>query len=102
MTNPPVWLLDIDGVLNANRPGWGAGPRRITCAGYVIRWAPALIDRIDTIRRAGLADIRWSSTWCGEPAQLAELSARLGRRLDSAISDRSSGGPHPCRAHTPQ
>ncbi|PPK93489.1 hypothetical protein CLV92_110117 [Kineococcus xinjiangensis] len=40
-----VWLLDVDGVLNASRPGWSAPPRiRSAYSGgfeYRIRWAPA-------------------------------------------------------------
>lgn len=85
----PVWLLDIDGPVNANRPGWGAAPRKATCAGLTIRWAPALIVRIHELRRAGLVDIRWCSTWCGYPGQLAELERVVGLRLESAIGDRS-------------
>jgi hypothetical protein len=90
MNQQPVWLLDIDGVLNANKPGWGAAPRRITCAGYTIRWAPALIQRINAIERAGAAEVRWSSTWCGEPADLANLSDRIGLHLDSAFTERAA------------
>jgi hypothetical protein len=92
MTAPPVWLLDIDGVINANRPGWGGPPRRVTCAGFTIRWAPALVQRIKDVRAAGLADIRWSSTWCAAPADLGELAGRLGLFLDSALT-----GPAPGR-----
>lgn len=88
---PPVWLLDIDGVINANRPGWGGPPRRAVCAGYTIRWAPALIQRIKAVRAAGLADVRWSSTWCDAPADLAELSGRLGLYLDSAVAGPAPG-----------
>ncbi len=84
----PLWLLDIDGVINANKPGWSAPPRRIRCAGFVIRWAPALIDRIRSLHRDGVVEVRWSSTWCGFPPQLDELSARLGLRLESAFGDR--------------
>lgn len=66
-----VWLLDVDGVLNANRPGWGAAPRRGTAfasdvrQGFTIRWAPALIRRIRDLHRTGLVEIRWCTTWCG-------------------------------------
>lgn len=84
----PVWLLDVDGVINANKPGWGAAPRRISCAGFTIRWAPALLDRIRQIHRSGLAEIRWSTTWCGFPDQLAELSRALRVDLPQAFTDR--------------
>lgn len=73
----PVWLLDVDGVINANRPGWGAAPRR----GYAyadgvqwrIRWAPALIGRIRGIHIAGLAEVTWCTTWCSWAEQLERL-----------------------------
>src|SRR5690348_3934124 len=42
-----VWLLDVDGVLNANRPGWGGPPRGGNAQSggdlFRIRWAPALV-----------------------------------------------------------
>lgn len=88
MSQPPIWLLDIDGVINANKPGWSAPPRRTRCAGFVIRWAPALIARITQLRNTGAVDIRWSSTWCGYPDQLDELSRHLGLNLDPAFGDR--------------
>ncbi|GIE88779.1 HAD domain-containing protein [Actinoplanes regularis] len=73
----PVWLLDVDGVLNANRPGWGAAPRRgYAHAGgfrYTMRWAPALLDRIRALHRTGTVEIRWCTTWCGHADQLERL-----------------------------
>ncbi|BCJ41819.1 hypothetical protein GCM10010168_75070 [Actinoplanes ianthinogenes] len=79
MVTRPVWLLDVDGVLNANRPGWGAAPRRGMAyadgIGYVMRWAPALLDRIRAIHRAGTAEIRWCTTWCAQAGQLERLFA---------------------------
>ena len=88
MSEPPVWLLDIDGVINANRPGWGEAPRRIRCAGFVIRWAPKLLDRIRELHRTGEHEIRWASTWCGFPEQLDELSRHLGVQFERAFTDR--------------
>jgi DNA invertase Pin-like site-specific DNA recombinase len=73
----PVWLLDVDGVLNATRPGWGAAPRngRAWTGGveYPIRWAPALVDRISAVHREGLVRIRWCSTWCADADQIENL-----------------------------
>jgi hypothetical protein len=85
--NPPLWLLDIDGVINANKPGWSAAPQRVHCGGFLIRWAPALISRIRTLHHAG-HDIRWASSWCGYPDDLAALTDRLGLSLDPAFGDR--------------
>jgi site-specific DNA recombinase len=73
----PVWLLDVDGVLNATRPGWGTAPRngRAWTGGieYPIRWAAALVDRITTMHRDGLVHIRWCSTWCADADQIERL-----------------------------
>lgn len=84
----PVWLLDIDGVLNANKPGWGAAPRKTFCAGFTIRWAPALLDRIREVHRSGAVEIRWCSTWCGYPDQLAALARAFRLDLASSFGDR--------------
>jgi hypothetical protein len=84
-----VWLLDVDGVLNANKPGWGGPPRKVTVAGFVIRWAPALIDRIRALHRGGTVEVRWSSTRCGEPADLAVLARLLRLDLEVVFGDRS-------------
>lgn len=80
-----VWLLDVDGVINVSRPGWGAAPRtgNAFCAGvpYRIRWAPALIDRIRAVLRTGLVDIRWCTTWCVVAEEIERLVGlpELGR-----------------------
>ncbi|GGL41836.1 hypothetical protein GCM10014719_48880 [Planomonospora parontospora subsp. antibiotica] len=62
----PVWLLDVDGVINVARPGWGDAPRSGTAysggGAYRMRWAPALIDRIRALHRAGGVEIRWCSS----------------------------------------
>ncbi|GAA2716112.1 HAD domain-containing protein [Actinoplanes palleronii] len=73
----PVWLLDVDGVLNANRPGWSAAPRRGMAyaggTGFLMRWAPALLDRIRALHRSGAVEIRWCTTWCAHTGQLERL-----------------------------
>ncbi len=72
----PVWLLDVDGVINANNPGWGAAPRRRSVWSstlsreFTIRWAPALLTEIRRIHRAGAVEIRWCTTWCGDTKEL--------------------------------
>lgn len=72
-----VWLLDVDGVLNARRPGWGGPPRRGYASSegvsWPIRWAPALIARIHALHRLGSVDIRWCSTWCADADELERL-----------------------------
>ncbi|MEO3820900.1 hypothetical protein [Plantactinospora sp. B24E8] len=76
---PSVWLLDVDGVVNAARPGWGGPPRRDTVSSasdschYPMRWAPPLVDRIRTLHRSGLVEVRWCSTWCPDADALERL-----------------------------
>jgi hypothetical protein len=88
-----VWLLDVDGVINVTRPGWGSAPRRgYACTGgqeFRIRWAPALVDRIRALHQGGLVHIRWCSSWCGDARQLENL---LGLpRLEYAWTEERTG-----------
>ncbi|WP_196454402.1 hypothetical protein [Planomonospora sp. ID82291] len=90
--NRPVWLLDVDGVINASRPGWGGPPRSGTAYSggdaYRIRWAPALLDRIRALHRAGGVEIRWCSTWCADADQMERLFGlpRLARAWSEHLS----------------
>lgn len=75
-----VWLLDVDGVLNASqRPGWSAAPRNAYahCDGmaWKIRWAPALVREILQLRATYDVDVRWASTWC-QPLPNGTLAVR--------------------------
>jgi hypothetical protein len=88
-----VWLLDVDGVLNAHRPGWGAPPRTGNAHSgpdqFRIRWAPALVARILAVHEAGLAQIRWCTTWC---ADVDQIEALLGLpRFERAWTDFRQG-----------
>ncbi|WP_308285564.1 hypothetical protein [Actinoplanes hulinensis] len=73
----PVWLLDVDGVLNATRPGWGAAPRSGIAVSdgvaYRIRWAPALVSRLRALHSSGLVVMRWCTTWCADAEQIERL-----------------------------
>jgi hypothetical protein len=84
-----VWLLDVDGVLNARRPGWGGPPRRAYAmsegVSWPIRWAPALIARIHALHRTGTVEIRWCSTWCADVDELERLFGLP--RLERAFTD---------------
>ncbi|HYY11924.1 MAG TPA: hypothetical protein VE781_13380 [Kineosporiaceae bacterium] len=75
----PLWLLDVDGVVNADRPGWGGSPRsrQVAADGVLwrIRWAPALVERIRALHRSGRVEIRWASTWIGSTPALAAALA---------------------------
>jgi phosphoglycolate phosphatase-like HAD superfamily hydrolase len=87
VTDVPAWLLDVDGVVNASRPGWHAAPFRAQAAAYgqtwPIRWAPALVARIRDLIDSGAVEVRWCSTWCGQTGHLERV---LGLpALESAI-----------------
>jgi len=73
----PVWLLDVDGVVNALEPGWSGPPRRGYASSggheYRIRWAPALVARIRALHESGVVDICWCSTWCVDADQIENL-----------------------------
>ncbi len=65
----PIWLLDVDGVLNAvnRKPPVGRGHwqhfEQKRCNGYILTWAPELIERIRALVDAGKVDIHWLTTW---------------------------------------
>lgn len=77
MRRPPVWLLDVDGVINTRRPLWGPqlcrGVARSEGVDWPLRWAPALITRIRRLSAAGLVEVRWCSTWCPDADALERL-----------------------------
>ncbi|MER7166809.1 hypothetical protein ABT336_12195 [Micromonospora sp. NPDC000207] len=89
---PPVWLLDVDGVINASKPGWSAPPR--TAYAYAqgqqwkMRWAPALITRIRDLHNNGIVEVRWCTTWCAYADQLERLWALppLGRAFTDDVN----------------
>jgi hypothetical protein len=75
--SPPIWLIDVDGVINARRPSWGTAPHRgNVCAEgefWRMQWAPALILRIRRLIAAGSVEARWCTTWCDHAAELERL-----------------------------
>lgn len=50
-----------------------------------MRWAPALIQRIQALHASGNVEIRWCSTWCAEADQIERLVSLP--RLDRAWRD---------------
>lgn len=63
----PVWLLDVDGVLNVPRPGWHEAPRsgraHLPVGEYRLRWAKSVVDRVRQLGTSGAVEIRWATTW---------------------------------------
>lgn len=88
MVDRPVWLLDVDGVLNAPRPGWGGPParRHVDVDGHPLRltWEPRAVACVRTLHMAGVVEVRWCTTWCPWTDVLEDLwqLPRLGRAWD--------------------
>lgn len=86
----PVLLLDVDGVLNVHphTGGWDRPPTKAKCAGLPINWEPQVGERLRHIHDTGLAEIRWSTTWCGLTRQLAALAEIVGINAAAAFAYR--------------
>lgn len=100
----PVWLLDVDGVINASTampdtdvwPQWRTGWAAAVGSSWPITWAPPVVDAINRLFLAGRADIRWLTTW------LDEANDSLGRLVglpELPVVPRfnkagAGGGPH--------
>jgi HAD domain in Swiss Army Knife RNA repair proteins len=72
MTNRvPVWLLDIDGVLNAVAhepdrsvwPDWQHGSAEADGVSWPIRFSPSVARTIRRLHERGLVEVRWLTTW---------------------------------------
>lgn len=76
-TRRPVWLLDVDGVINAYSPQWGEKPREDVAEAngvrYRLRWAPSLIAEIKSLIAVKLVDVVWCTTWCDYADALEKL-----------------------------
>lgn len=61
----PVWLLDVDGVLNAHHPGWDrpsrSGFARALGGHFRITWAPQVVEALWALDAR--VEVRWASTW---------------------------------------
>lgn len=69
-----MWLLDVDGVLNATKtgrdasvwPAWRTGRARAAGITWPITWAPPVMQAIRRVHAAGRTDIWWLTTWLDE------------------------------------
>jgi hypothetical protein len=77
VTDPPVWLLDVDGVINIRKSPWGSAPHNGRAydngTEWKMRWAPQLITRIRALHKSGEVEVRWCTTWCSNADQLERL-----------------------------
>lgn len=73
----PVWLLDVDGVVNARRPAWdqpfAQGHAFVDGVTYRLQWAPALTRYIKSIHKRRAAEVRWATTWVDHVHQVERL-----------------------------
>jgi hypothetical protein len=80
----PVWLLDVDGVINARRPDWSGAPHQGVAwaadRAWQMRWSPTLIREIKAIASTGLVEIVWATTWCPWIDGVEELFGLLASR----------------------
>lgn len=83
MTSTPIWLLDIDGVINAatRKPPTHAWPAddwidTRTTPGKGRSWrilaARPVLDYIRSVHESGTAEIRWHTTWQHDAQQVAD------------------------------
>ena len=100
----PIWLLDVDGVLNAAAPRgdrsawpcWRTGRAGAIGSSWLITWAPGVIEAINRLHGERAADIRWLTTWQDEAN--GELSRLLGLP-GFAVVPRPSGSGARAGAH---
>lgn len=83
MSDKPVWLLDVDGVLNAatKKPDRNVWPLADWCEGrandgprqWPILFARPVADFIRSVHEQDRAEIRWHTTWQGDAVNVAKL-----------------------------
>jgi hypothetical protein len=75
----PVWLLDVDGVLNVDATQWREPlvESRVWLAPknrhYTIKYAQPLLNYIREVHESGCVELRWCTTWCLDPTGLEKL-----------------------------
>lgn len=80
---PPLWLLDVDGVVNAVCHPAPPGYLRRRINGFVITWNPDVVARMKQLHETGAVEIRWLTTWCHNAANM--IAPGLGLPLDCAV-----------------
>lgn len=57
----PIWLLDVDGVLNA--ASHRNGLNKTMVLGFPIRWSPKVIAKVSELSER--VEVHWCTTWSG-------------------------------------
>jgi HAD domain in Swiss Army Knife RNA repair proteins len=81
ISDVPILLLDVDGVLNAARFDLPEGWRRGTFNGFVLSWDPTVTRRLRRLHDSGRVEIQWLTTWATNADQLLAEPMGLPRGL---------------------
>lgn len=79
----PIWLLDVDGVINAVGGTVPDGYERRRINGFLITWPTAVVARMRELHETDAVEIRWLTTWCEDAANL--IAPALGLPLDCIV-----------------
>lgn len=90
MSDLPVLLLDVDGVVNVFEPSWDGLLVHTKVSRSSIRYSPGLIHRLHKLHRSAAVEFRWATTWCYYETELAALEDLLGITAPRAFADRPS------------
>lgn len=76
MATRPIWLLDVDGVINKiarPNPGDNTGIANADGGFYNMTWRGVVTRFIRDTVESGRAEVRWATTWVSEARQIEEL-----------------------------
>lgn len=79
----PLWLLDVDGVLNAVCRDIPDGHQRTRCDSFWITYNPNIIKEIVNLHESGAVEVRWLTTWCDRAATV--IAPAIGLPLDLKV-----------------
>lgn len=89
----PVWLLDIDGVLNSMsvkeptsvwpQQAWKRGSYTSQPNVFPLLWSQPVIDYVTRMHTEGIAEVRWHTTWQHEAHYFAEI---VGLPMDMPVA----------------
>lgn len=87
--NNTVFLLDVDGPINAAKPGWSCAPHKAWVYAkdkqkfYKMTWSHHLIEELRKFNRMYPDTIYWATTWCGSTDNL-ERAFKLPQLLSAS------------------
>lgn len=89
----PLWLLDVDGVVNAVTRDIPDGYEQIRADGFAITYRPAVMARIAALHTSGSVEVRWLTTWCDDAATTLAPSLGLPDCAVEGTEDHRAGNP---------